>query len=490
MKNILLGAFGVLLFTGCLSEKEHDNSVARTADLVIVQINDVYEIAGVNQGREGGLARVQGLVDSLKRTYPQVLLLHAGDFLNPSLIGNLRDSAGNRLKGKHMVDVMNAMEFDAVAFGNHEIDLKYGDLAQRLGEMQFDMISANVFHQMDSSRKPFFQNENEVQPYKTFEVTTSAGIKKLGVLSVTLPFNRKPYVHYTNVDSSVQYYLKELEQTTDDQVLLTHLERVQDQELAKQVNGVRLIMGGHDHYSFCDTINTAYITKADANARTAWVHFLTWNKSDQQFDVVSELIAIDETIAKNKAVARVVEQWTQFALEATKEDGFDMDAIIYQCRDTLNAKEEEIRSKQTNFGRLVTSSMIYGAENATIAVLNSGSIRYDDWLTGDLTEGDILKALPFGGGIKQTEMSYDAVQRMLQVGRTNKGTGGYLQVYMQDSLMPGKNYQVVTSSFVAAGKENNLEFLQAFDWKEPASMQGNGGDIRRLIINYLKQEAK
>ena len=49
------------------------------ADVVIVQVNDIYEIDGVNQGKGGNLARVQGLVDSLKKVYPQVLLVHAGD---------------------------------------------------------------------------------------------------------------------------------------------------------------------------------------------------------------------------------------------------------------------------------------------------------------------------------------------------------------------------------------------------------------------------
>ena len=71
------------------------------------------------------------------------MLVMAGDFLNPSLLGTIKVD-GERLRGKQMVEVMNAMNFDLVAFGNHEFDLPYKDLQKRLNESKFDWISANV----------------------------------------------------------------------------------------------------------------------------------------------------------------------------------------------------------------------------------------------------------------------------------------------------------------------------------------------------------
>lgn len=50
------------------------------------------------------------------------MLFMAEDFLNPSLLGIIK-ADGKRVRGKQMVEVMNTMNFDLVAFGNHEFDI-------------------------------------------------------------------------------------------------------------------------------------------------------------------------------------------------------------------------------------------------------------------------------------------------------------------------------------------------------------------------------
>ena len=85
-----------------------------------LQVNDVYEIAPLQGGKYGGMARVAYVRDSIKERNPNTFLFMAGDFLNPSLLGNLKKD-GERIRGKQMVEVMNAMDFDLVTFGNHEV---------------------------------------------------------------------------------------------------------------------------------------------------------------------------------------------------------------------------------------------------------------------------------------------------------------------------------------------------------------------------------
>ncbi len=99
------------------------NKENSTITLKFVQINDVYEIAPLNGGEYGGLARVGHIRDSIKEKFPNTYLFLAGDFLNPSLLGTLKVD-GERLNGKQMVDVLNALNVDLVTFGNHEFDLK------------------------------------------------------------------------------------------------------------------------------------------------------------------------------------------------------------------------------------------------------------------------------------------------------------------------------------------------------------------------------
>src|SRR5688572_22086571 len=91
----------------------------RTA--VLLTINDVYRIEGVEGGQAGGLARVRTLRKELERDHPDLLLLHAGDFLFPSFASRL-------YSGEQMVAVLNSLDgntsaFDSrmfVVFGNHE----------------------------------------------------------------------------------------------------------------------------------------------------------------------------------------------------------------------------------------------------------------------------------------------------------------------------------------------------------------------------------
>ena len=87
--------------------------------LKFIQLNDVYEIAPLGGGKYGGMARVAHVVDSIREIHPNTYLYMAGDFLNPSLLGTIKYN-GERIRGKQMIEVMNAMNFDMVTFGNVE----------------------------------------------------------------------------------------------------------------------------------------------------------------------------------------------------------------------------------------------------------------------------------------------------------------------------------------------------------------------------------
>jgi len=124
MKKIkILLAFLVLL-SSCSKD---DGKISFT----LLQLNDVYEISSIQGGKFGGMARVETLHKELSAKNKNTLLVMAGDFLNPSLIGTMKHN-GVRVSGKQMVEVMNAMNFDLAAFGNHEFDLSQKDLQKRL----------------------------------------------------------------------------------------------------------------------------------------------------------------------------------------------------------------------------------------------------------------------------------------------------------------------------------------------------------------------
>ena len=67
-----------------------------------LQLNDVYEIAPLEGGKVGGLARVAQIRNQLMSENPNTLTFMAGDFLNPSLLGTMRQN-GERIRGREVV---------------------------------------------------------------------------------------------------------------------------------------------------------------------------------------------------------------------------------------------------------------------------------------------------------------------------------------------------------------------------------------------------
>ena len=120
----------LLLFSACNTQKDVVEVVVEVqtedpVEFTILQINDVYEIAPLEGGSVGGLARVAGLLRQLEVENPNTIAVLAGDFLSPSFMGTLKKD-GERIAGLQMVETLNAMGLDYATFGNHEFDLKTG----------------------------------------------------------------------------------------------------------------------------------------------------------------------------------------------------------------------------------------------------------------------------------------------------------------------------------------------------------------------------
>jgi len=137
----------VALLLSCNTTKQAVND-GKTVDdgkisFTFLQVNDVYEIAPLAGGKEGGLARVATLKKDLLKENPNTFTFMAGDFLSPSLLGTIKYK-GKRIRGQQMIETMNAVGFDLAVFGNHEFDLSKDELQQRLNESEFAWTSANV----------------------------------------------------------------------------------------------------------------------------------------------------------------------------------------------------------------------------------------------------------------------------------------------------------------------------------------------------------
>jgi 5'-nucleotidase len=110
-----------------------------------LQLNDVYEMLPLDQGRKDGLARVARVRQLLLEENSQTYTILSGDFLSPSALSQSIVN-GTTLNGRQMIASLNTLGLDFVTFGNHEFDLTETELISRMKESSFTWISSNVFH--------------------------------------------------------------------------------------------------------------------------------------------------------------------------------------------------------------------------------------------------------------------------------------------------------------------------------------------------------
>jgi 2',3'-cyclic-nucleotide 2'-phosphodiesterase (5'-nucleotidase family) len=77
---------------------------------------------------------------------------------------------------------------------------------------------------------------------------------------------------------------------------LTHVKTTNDKRIAKLIPNLPLIMGGHEHTNSCNTLGNVKIAKADTNAKTVYIHRISFNKKTKKTSVKSELKEINTTI--------------------------------------------------------------------------------------------------------------------------------------------------------------------------------------------------
>jgi 2',3'-cyclic-nucleotide 2'-phosphodiesterase (5'-nucleotidase family) len=509
------------------------NVFSQNTEVVFIQMNDVYEIAPLEGGRYGGLARVATMINQTKAKNPNTYVILSGDFISPSALGT-SEYEGKRINGRQMVDVLNAIGLDFVTFGNHEFDYKYEALQDRIDESEFQWISSNVFKmynnksgtptkfssyypkkysELQEFREKFpnvlsYSVSNDFPEYKI--LTVPGYLKnnpiKIGLIGLCIDANKQPYVVYEDhVDAGKRVY-SQIKDSINYILGITHLTIEQDKDLASKMPELRLIMGGHEHVNMYHKVGSTIITKADANARTIYIHTLVFDKNNKLVDIKSNLVNMDSTVAEDPAVKNLVDEWTTRAFKGFMDKGFDPLVMVYDLgNQTLDGREETVRYGQCALGYLIANAMYDVSPDAELAFFNSGAIRIDDELKGEITQYDIIRVLPFGGKILSVELKGSLLKQVLETGWNNKGSGGYLQFYGVEYTANGwrvkgepidenKVYNAAVADYLLSGMEQNFGYLTKENPgiikvtpPDPANKNDLRNDIRFAVIQFFKK---
>jgi 5'-nucleotidase/UDP-sugar diphosphatase len=452
------------------------------ATVTILHFNDVYEIAPVEAGRAGGLARVARFRAELAAQHPGLITVLAGDYVAPSALGIARVN-GEALAGRQMVAVLNVLGLDWATFGNHEFDIPEAALRARLTEARFRTVSSNV---TDASGALFPNTvRNALVPVKT-----PSGIVRLGLIGLTIDVNKKPWVRYAPPVESARAAAADLKGKCDIIIALTHLTLAGDQEVAEQVPEIDLILGGHEHENWLleRGVHFTPIIKADANVRTVAIVTIRFPGKGARPVVTARLQRIDEHMKEGPRTGAEVRKWTALGFEGFRREGFDPAQVVATTDVPLDGRESAVRNRATNMAGLIVDAMRHEA-GTEVGVFNGGSIRIDDVLPpGPVTQYDVIRILPFGGKVVKATFTGALLSRVLQVGAQNRGTGGFLHYAGPASIDPAGRYTLAISDFLLTGGEANLGFLtrQNPEISDIADLR----DVRMAVIDEMKRRWK
>jgi 2',3'-cyclic-nucleotide 2'-phosphodiesterase (5'-nucleotidase family) len=157
------------------------------------------------------------------------LLLDAGD----SLFGDR--FLGQQTQGKGVVEAMNLMGYDAMALGGGDMRLGLDTLRQRMAEAEFSFLSANV---VLSGTETLF-----TEPY----IIKEMGDHRVAIIGLTEPGGANAVqgaVTVLNPIETARCYVAEVSAQASIIIVLSHLGVEADMKLAKEVEGIDLIVSG------------------------------------------------------------------------------------------------------------------------------------------------------------------------------------------------------------------------------------------------------
>ena len=332
----------------------------------IIHFNDVYNIQRTED--YPGVTNFEAYLRQVKAEFPGSLILFSGDAFSPSSLSKVYE-------GEQMVNCLNKLGIHASVFGNHEFDFDPDQNAKLVKDSNFPWILGNV---------TYIDDPNRLLGDSSAYITKEVNGKKIGVFGVAGPDwmailsgeyeDALAYKDYVEYSTEMAAKLRDVEKC-DFVVALCHLLQDDDKNLAAKVDGVDLVLGGHDHMILNTLVNeTPVIKSGDDFNNLGVIKIYEKNKNENSnckgrrydFDVDIRKVPEMPPESYDKDLNTMVTKY--------QEDYLKNDRVVGACDVPLDTTEETIRDKESRYGNFL-ADLVRLFFNADIGTVNSGSIR-------------------------------------------------------------------------------------------------------------------
>ena len=389
-------------------------------------------------GESGGYARLKTVIDGERAMNPDALLVDGGDFSIGSLIQTLYTTQAAELR------TMGAMGYDAVTIGNHEFDHKGTGFAEMLNSakaaqqaaVELLLVDARPLEDMDAYRERFGPvtpvlptlleanyapaDDNPDRAFirsamEDYGVTDCMTLERGGVtyglfgLMGVDSDECAPTSGFTRTDAAKA--AKRCVETLKGEgaeiiVCLSHsgtgdsLASSEDEELAKAVDGIDVIVSGHTHSTLAEplVVNDTYIVSSGPYCQNLGSLTFSWDDGGEKRLLDYRLIPIDETVAENPEIAGFVEQWKDMVGETyLARYGLTYDEVLTHTDCDLTTPASAVQ-ENNGLGTLVSDAFLWADRTLDAAYADSPhtvSVTADGVLRANLPAGDLTVAMAF-----------------------------------------------------------------------------------------------
>ena len=418
----------ILLFAG--TYLVYANAEEKKVDVMFLHDTHSHlnEFATVEEGKSqmlGGFAKIKTLINEQKKENPDTLLLDAGDFSMGTLIQVVYEEEASEIR------MLGELGMDATTFGNHEFDYKAKGLANMLNNAveSKDKLPAMVLCNVNwkSMEEKGLTDDQKLlkEAFDNYGVKEYIMVEKNGVkIAITGVFGEDCLDCVPNCPLEFRNPIEAVKSTVDkikknekaDMIVcVSHSgtwedeEKSEDENLAKSVPELDLIISGHTHTKLEKPIqhgDTYIVSAAEYGKYLGNLSMIQKKEGRWKMDSY-ELITVDTSIETDSETQTKVDQFMeQVDSKYLEQFGYTREQILC-TNDVEFATSADVGEKHTemNLGSIMADAYTYSVAKLSdtdkhpvdVAVVPAGVIR-DTYAKGNITVENVFNSFSLGIG--------------------------------------------------------------------------------------------